>query len=72
MKKDRRRIGSVLWMGLNIMNNELGSNLSKEFMEFWVRLWVHRDFEQWQEDVFQHFLEVLHNIFRLVDITRIK
>ena len=46
--------------------------LGEEFVEFWMRLRVHRDFKQRHKEVLYHLLEVVYNLLGFVNITRRK
>lgn len=43
--------------------------LLQKHVQSWVRLWIYWDLEQWQEQILDHFLEVLHIAVFSIDIT---
>lgn len=45
--------------------------LGKKFVQFWMRRWIHGNFHKWQENIFQYFLKILHQVFRAINITKI-
>ena len=46
--------------------------LGEEFVKFWMRLRVHRDFKQWHKEILYYLLEVVYNLLCFVNITRRK